>query len=185
MKKYLIATLVMFVLGSVGMVFGQPFTSSASHQVAVTIPEVVTIRFTNGSSRAPVTSNVNLAFAPTVDQASDGGSFQASNLADRGWDDIQVFQNRVNSWNVSFAVNNPTIGFAWSKIAVDPSATEAIAIGFNLGTPRTIAASSYANANPRGWNSLGFGPGDFDLTLDGTETSGVYTATVVYTLTAP
>ena len=185
MKKYLIATLAMFVLGSYGVVFAQPFTSSASHQVTVTIPEVVTIRFTNGTSRAPVTSNVNLAFAPTADQASDGGSFQASNLASRGWDDVQVFQNRENTWSVSFAVIDPTADFDWDSIAVNPSGVDAIALAFDLGTPGAIAANTYDNANPRGWNRLGFGPADFMLTLDGTETAGDYSATVVYTLTAP
>ena len=37
----------------------------------------------------------------------------------------------------------------------------------------------------RDLNRLGFGPADFMLTLDGTETAGDYSATVVYTLTAP
>ncbi|MFO8150501.1 MAG: hypothetical protein R6T93_09405 [Trueperaceae bacterium] len=185
MKKYLTATLAMFVLGSFGVVYGQPFTSSANHEVTVTIPEVVTIRFTNGTSRAPVTSNVNLAFAPTADQASDGGDFQASNLASRGWDDVQVFQNRESTWSVSFAMIDPTEGFDWAAIAVNPSSADAIALAFDLGTPGEIAADTYDNANARGWNRLGFGPADFVLTLDGTETAGDYSATVVYTLTAP
>ena len=182
MKKHLIVTLALFVLGSVGVALAQAKTSAAQHEVSVTLPEVVTIRFTAGSSRAAVTDFVDLTFQPTADQASAGGSFPATNLATRGWDDVQVFQNRASTWNVAVTLTNPSTGFDWSKVVVTPRAG-AIASAFDLKTLGTIAESTAATA--RGWNRLGFGPANFALVLDGTETAGAYSATVVYTLTAP
>jgi len=180
MKKSLIVTLAMFVLGSFGVVFGQ-----VDHDVTVDIPEVVTIRFTDGSSRSPVDTNLDLEFEITGDAADFAGTYAPSNLASRDWADVQVFQNRNTSWDVTVSVTGDT-GFDWSKIAVTPSGTDAIASSFNLtASDLEIAAWNDPNASARGWNSLGFGPTDFELTLDGTETAGEYSATVVYTLTAP
>lgn len=184
MKKHLIATLAILVLVSFGSVFAQSTTSAASHQVSIAVPEVVTIRLTNGSSRSAVSNFVDLTFQPTADQASAGGSYQATNLATRGWDDVQVFQNRGSTWKVAVSLSSPTSGFDWSKIAVTPAAG-ALASAFDLGTLGTIAESTDASPIARGWHRLGFGPGNFALVLDGTETAGSYSATVVYTLTAP
>lgn len=180
MKKFLIAASAVILVLTIGTTSAQ-----IQHNVTVSIPEVVTIRFTDGNSRAPVTTNLNLAFTITGDAADFADSYAASNLSTRGWADIQVFQNRESSWDVTVEVTGDA-GFDWSKIVVTPTGTNAIATGFDLTADGLeIAAHDYPNAASRGWNSLGFGPGDFELTLDGTEDAGDFTATVVYTLSAP
>jgi hypothetical protein len=180
MKKFLATILASLVLVSFGSVFAQ-----VQHDVTVTIPEVVTIRFTDGTSRAPVTTDLDLAFNITGDAADFAGTYPPTNVATRDWADVQVFQNRATAWSVSIAVTPLATGFDWTKVSVTPGSANAIATPFDLGSAGVIAANTYLNAAPRGWNSLGFGPGDFLLTLDGTEDAGTHTATVVYTLTAP
>ena len=177
MKKYLIVTLAAVVLGTT--------SAQVRHNVTVNIPEVVTIRFTDGTSRAPVDSNLDLVFSITGDAADFADTYAPINLSTRDWADVQVFQNRVSSWDVTVAVTGDD-GFDWSKIEVTPSGTNAIARSFDLTADGLeIAAHDYTNASARGWNSLGFGPRDFELTLDGTEDAGDFSVAVIYILTAP
>lgn len=180
MKKFLVSALATFVLVSFGSVLAQ-----VQHNVTVSIPEVVTIRFTEGTSRAPVTTNLDLAFAITGDAADFAGQYGPSNLASRGWTNVQVFQNRESTWSVSVVVSGASADFDWSNITVTPSGVDAIASAFNLAVGGVIATDESPNANARGWNALGFGPGDFELELDGMEAGGNFSATVTYALTAP
>jgi hypothetical protein len=188
MKKHLIATLAMLVLGSSGVVFGQEL-DTAQHEVTVTIPEVAMLRFTNGNSNDAVTANLAIEFDLT-DQFTatnpDGfldleGAYPVTN--EPGWDDLKVFVNRSASWSVTLELesidvtDDPT--WAWSKIAVAPDAA-GLANAFTLNDTDVVTTSS-----ERGWNSLGFGPQDFTLTLTGNEIAGEYSAVVVYTLSAP
>ena len=180
MKKYIIPTLAAFILLATGTAFAQQ--NIARHDVEVRIPEVLMLRFTSGNSNAAVSNDLNLLFDLT-NEFDDGlaGTYPVSNTP--GWDDLKVFVNRFSTWSVSMALSNVSVPtnavWDWSEIAVTPAPTGA-ASDFTL-TDTTVVGSNSA----RGWTSLGFGPDQFALTLDGTEVAGTYTATVTYTLTAP
>jgi hypothetical protein len=180
MKKFLVSTLATFVLVSAGSVFAQ---ATAQHDVTVTIPEVVMLRFTSGTSNAAVTTNQDVEFDLTSAFA-DGlaGSYAMTNTP--GWDDLRVFVNRASSWSVTMGLSNVVVpvdaDWDWSEIVVTPSGSGLATNPFGLDDSGIVTA-----ATARGWSSLGFGPQDFELTLDGTEVAGDYSATVTYTLTAP
>lgn len=191
MKKYIIPTLAAFILLATGSAFAQTTLDTAEHEVTVTIPEVAILRFTNGNANAAVTSGLDLEFDfSSVFDVTDPDAFVVADLVgdhgvsnSPGWSDLKVFVNRSSTWSVTMELQNESLADAswdWSNIAVTPTGTGALANAFTLADSGIVTASS-----ARGWNSLGFGPGDFLLTLDGSEIAGVYSATVVYTLTAP
>ncbi len=191
MKKFLVSALATLVLASFGSVFAQ--SNAADHDVRVSIPEVLMLRFTLGSSNAAVAANLDIEFDMDGDTAYDAwlaaanpaATFEAgpTNSGDLGWDDVKVFVNRSQPWSVTMTLDNevvtPDAGWDWGKIQVTPSGAGVATNAFGLDD------SGVANGTARGWSSLGFGPQNYALTLDGSEIAGDYSATVVYTLTAP
>ncbi|MCA1791576.1 MAG: hypothetical protein LC667_17520 [Thioalkalivibrio sp.] len=178
MKKFLVSALALFVIGSFGSAFAQ-----VEHDVNITIPEVASIRFTLGGDRTPVTENVDINFAIAAGDAQNyQGVYSPSNLGSIGWDNVQVFQNGEATWDVEVSVDGATAGFDWAKVSVTPTG---LASAFDLATGGEIASESTVGAEVTGWTALGFGPQDFRLDLDGTEEADTYSATVVYTLSAP
>lgn len=191
MKKIVATILAALVLASFGSVFAQ--SNVAEHDVRVAIPEVLMLRFTLGTSNAAVTTNLdiefdlvgNTAYDAWLADANPAATFETgpTNLADLGWDDLKVFVNRSQPWSVTMLLDNedvtPDASWDWGKIQVTPTGSGLATNAFGLDD------SGVANGVARGWSSLGFGPGDFELTLDGSEVAGAYSATVVYTLAAP
>ncbi len=182
MKKLVVVSIVAGLLLSSGAVLGQGVTDDASHNVRVVIPEVVMIRLTNGTSNDAVTENTDVTFDLSSFTADDlVGTHVPSDVS--AWDDVKVFVNRNVTWTVKVEVSQ-TAGpedetFLWNKISVTPSAA-------GLADPFTLTdGTEIASRDERGWQSLGFGPADFELDLDGTEVVGDYTASVTYVLTAP
>jgi hypothetical protein len=180
MKKVILTALASLLMLTFGATFAQ---ATAAHDVTVTIPEVVMLRFTSGASNAAVTSNQDVVFDLT-DEFDDGlaGTYGMTNTP--GWDDLRVFVNRASSWSVTMGLSDIVVpvgaAWDWSEIVVTPSGSGLATNAFGLDDSGIVTA-----ATARGWSSLGFGPQDFDLTLDGTEVAGTYSATVTYTLTAP
>jgi len=202
MKKFLIATLVMFVLGSVGVVFGQ--ANTASHDLRVRIPDLLMLRITNGSNASVAAPVVNFNF---VDNAGGLAAYLA--LVESGvagnldptftnFGDVVVLSNR-GSWVVTVAATNfdfqpddsvgdGAAGLALSDITVDIGATagsngitsinDTFALSFD---PQTIVAGT----RTQGWTPLGIGGNSYSIAVSGDEAPGTYDTTVTYTITAP
>jgi hypothetical protein len=171
MKKNLIVTLAMFVLGSFGVVFGQVL-DTAGHNVTVNIPNVAFLRFTpTAQSNGVYGGDLNLTFSPTPVEIEAGTSVNQSNT-DATWGDLKVFINRAANWSVTVGVvqQSGPEQFLWESIGTG---------AFN------IDGDSIATGTSRGWTSLGFGANDFILTPDDSMGPGVYVATVTYTLAIP
>lgn len=171
MKKYLIATLAMFVLGSYGVVFGQVL-DTAGHSVTVNIPNVAFLRFTpTVESNGVYGGDLNLVFSPSAVEIEAGTLVGQSNTA-ATWGDLKVFINRIANWSVDVSVVQQTgpEQFLWESIGTDDFDID----GDNIATGST-----------RGWTSLGFGASDFQLTPDDSMGPGEYVATVTYTLAIP
>ena len=153
---------------------------SQSHDVNIKIPNVLGIRLTNGTSNVAVADPTPVSFVLNDGQLSfDGGEFVPSNQGEGNWDDVKVFSN-VTGFNVEVGVTNG-LGFDWTKVSV--AANGGLASPFTLGAlnPNIVTGAAKTNA----WTSLGFGPDDFKLTLNGSEDAGDYSTTVTYTISLP
>ena len=190
MRKLLIIAIVAAMIASLGAAFAQAVTDRASHEVWVNIPGVAMIRLTSGASNAAVTANTAVNFSLNPAQVGIGATPIAPiapypSPTRWAWDNVMVYANRSSTWNVTLGVvqsEGAPAAFAWSSVTVPVIASGGLASPFNLG----IASTTFiAASNVSGWSSLGFGQGDFRLTLAGTELAGLYTATVTYTLTSP
>jgi len=177
MKK-LVATLIATgMLVGMGTVLGQGLQS---HDVEVTLPQLVMIRIVDsaavdsdgnptpfagvGSPTAVVFDLANEYDANTFDPT---GTYTPTNLASANWDDVAVFANGT-AWYVEIELAGDT--FDWDKVSVGTM--------FDLVDGAEIADGLMTG----GWFSLGFGPDDFVLSLDGTEEAGTYSVTVTYTI---
>ncbi len=150
-----------------------------SHEVEIKIPDVLGIRLTNGNSNDAVAEPTAVSFILNDGQLSfDGGTFNPSNLGEGNWDDVKVFSNQ-SGFDVKVGVANG-LSFDWTKVSV---AADGLASPFTLGAlnPNIITSAAKTNA----WTSLGFGPDDFKLTLDGSEDAGDYSTEVTYTISLP
>ncbi|MBS3965669.1 MAG: hypothetical protein KGZ60_00190 [Truepera sp.] len=193
MKKLLTTTILVAMIASLGAAFAQQ-PHQASHRVEVHIPSVLMIRITNGTDNAAVPSPDAVVFDLSSLAAADfepADTYSPTNLDPApNWNDVRVFANG-GGWRVTVATDvgsHPTgvPTFDWSKVRVEPSGDDAIA-NFSLpaaGVSADIAGGPTATRT-NGWLSLGFGPTDFRLHLDGTEEAGNYSATVTYTIAHP
>ena len=175
MKKVLSLLAAAAVLSS-SAAFAQ---DTQSHDVNIRIPDVLRIRLTQGASSDAVANPSAVEFDFVANQAIfDVGSYGPTNPGAFNWDDVQVFSNDVDGWQVNVStVNNSAAAFDWSKVEVAPSGTNAnVSPVFNLGGG-SIADNS---AKTGGWERLGFGPNDFTISFDGSEDAGDYNATVTY-----
>jgi len=178
MKK-LVATLIATgMLVGIGTVLGQGLQS---HEVVVTLPDLLSIRLVDTTDADDPSAEVLGPDAVvfdlggyTVDTFVPDGSYSPTNVS-FNWDDVVVFANSVNGWQVTMALSADVGGFEWSKVSV-----AAGLVDFDLGDTNIASAA----ATTEGWLSLGFGPADFVLTLDGTEVTGTYSTTVTYTISA-
>lgn len=151
-----------------------------SHDVNIEIPNVLGIRLTNQTTGdAAVTNPTAVEFILNDGQMFGGGEFVPSNLGEGNWDDVKVFSN-VSGFDVEVEVTNG-LDFNWNKVSFE---ADGLANGtFQLGalSPNIVTGAAKTNA----WTSLGFGPDDFKLTLDGSEDAGNYSTEVTYTVTLP
>jgi len=184
MKK-LVATLI-----ATSMLVGMGTVSAqASHDVTVTIPQVMMIRIVDGSNAAASNPGVIFdiaadAYAALFENAGTGGPLSSTSAQNFG--DVRVFSTAT--WRVNVSASET--GAAWeglslADISVEPSETPGTNVErevdeWNLAT----TANLFAGAATRGWRSLGFSGADYILTVNGQE-SGTYTASVTYTIAAP
>ncbi len=148
-----------------------------SHDVNIKIPDVLRIRLTSGASNAAVANPTAVEFDFVANEASfDVGTvFAPTNSGSFNWDDVKVFSNDVDGWEVRVSTDNTS--FDWSKVKV--AATGVSTYGaFDLGGGY-IADSATKTG---GWESLGFGPENFSIEFDGSEDAGDYSTTVLYTI---
>jgi hypothetical protein len=187
MKKVLTLIASILIL-SMGSVFAQTTATqdAKSHDVEITIPSVVRIRLATNATTTNVTSpdavrfNIT-SFVPGVALAPTNETFN--------WDRVIVLSNK-SSWSVTVALSNTSLptgvtSFDWSKVSVNVAANNSFTpANFNLGVDPTTKIAT-GPGKTESWQSLGFGPQSFRLTLDGTEDPGTYKTTVTYTITAP
>lgn len=184
MKK-LVATLI-----ATSMLVGMGTVSAqASHDVTVTIPQVMMIRIFDDSNATASNPGVIFdiaagAYAALFEDDGTGGRLPSTSAPNFG--DVRVFS--TDSWRVN--VSASTTGDEWeglslADISVAPSETPGTNVDrrvdeWNL----TTTANLFVGAATRGWSSLGFSGADYILTVNGQE-SGTYTASVTYTIAAP
>lgn len=173
MKKSLAPVLASFTLLLFGSAFAQ---TSQSHEVRVELPGLLMIRLVEGPSNAVVTNPSAVEFdlsALTAASFNPTGTYAPTNAAAFNWDDVVVLSNG-GAWEVTVSLSSDVGGFDWSKVDVGGlfSLVDGDVIDAGLGS--TL-----------GFESLGFGPQDFELTLDGSETAGLYSVTVTYEIAAP
>jgi len=177
MRKFLTIAILTAMIASLGAALAQ---LSQSHPVEVRIPEVLMIRITDGLAITAVPApeavvfDLRTTFEPT-------GVFSPSHPLADNWNNIRVFSNHpaTQSWSVSVGVTGDV--FPWNRITVASEGGD-FALPLVGQEPRVIFSSS---GHTGGWSSLGIGPSQFSLDLDGTEPAGDFRATVTYTITAP
>lgn len=177
MKKFIATSLATFVLISFGSVFAQ---GSQSHDVEINLPGVLMLRLVDGTSNNPVTNPTSVIFDLS---ALDEGTFDpegtyAPTNTSFNWNDVAVFSNG-GAWEVTIDLDSPVGTFDWSKVSV-PAGTESNA--FSLVNDALVAEGT---GRTGGFLRLGFGPAAFALDLDGTEDSGDYEITVIYSIATP
>jgi hypothetical protein len=178
MKKFLAIVIVTALVAGLGAALAQ---SSQSHEVQINIPNVLMIRLTSGASNAAVSSPTAVVFDLSTVTFDPEDTYTPTNLSAANWDNVRVFANG-GGWQVTVATNNDT--FDWSKITVTPSGGDYTVNPFTLPVNDSVQIFTHGSRT-NGWRSLGFGPAQFALALDGTEDAGTYTTTVTYTITNP
>jgi hypothetical protein len=173
MKKLVVTLIAIGMLLGLGTALAQ---SSQSHGVSVTLPGVLMIRLVSGASNAAVPSPDAVVFnlsSYTAANFDPTGTYVPTPPTTYNWNDVAVFSNSAD-WVVTLSLESDLGGFDWSKVAVAATA------------PFTLFPGVIASGGPGGgFSRLGFGPQDFELTLDGTEGAGSYSVTVIYTIAAP
>jgi len=184
MKK-LVATLI-----ATSMLVGMGTVSAqASHDVTVTIPQVMMIRIVDGSNVAASNPGVIFdidadAYAALFDNDGTGGRLPSTSAPNFG--DVTVFSTA--SWRVNVSASETDDeweGLSLADITVEPSRAPGTNVNRNLDVWSLATTANLFNGTAtRGWRSLGFSGTDYLLTVDGRE-SGSYTASVTYTIAAP
>jgi hypothetical protein len=184
MKK-LVATLI-----ATSMLVGMGTVSAqASHDVTVSIPQVMMIRIVDGSNAsAPnpsVIFNIDAsAYAALFEGDGTGGQLASTSAPDFG--DVIVFSTMPWRVNVSASeTGDGWVGLSLADISVVPSNTPGDNVTESLTTWNLATTTNlFVGRATRGWRSLGFSGMDYSLTVNGEE-SGTYTASVTYTIAAP
>jgi hypothetical protein len=182
MKKTAATMFITLLLVGFGGAMAQ---SSQSHQVQVALPNVLMIRLTMGDATAAITSPSAVIFDLSGLSAAafdPEGTYPPTNVATSNWDDVQVLANAGGTWTVSMATNNGL--FDWSKITVTPVVGGLVTAAFDLPSNGSEELHD-GTGSTNGWSSLGFGPDNFRLALDGSETAGGYSTTVTYSIATP
>ncbi len=201
MKKVLSLLVV-----AAAVLMGSAMAQTDSHDVSVTIPNLLRLRIVNGSTAEAAAPSVAFDYntlAANVDKyiaevnGTTSGGLAPTTVTDFG--NVIVFSNRT-SWEVR--VNASALGFAdtftlgvaaggvaLSDIVVKPSGVKGtgvttVAANWDLAnTSGNVNGDLVANgAKTTGWSSLGFSGNDYKLTVNGDENPGTYTTTVTYTI---
>lgn len=176
MKKYIIASLAAIALASLSSALAQ---DTASHELQVTIPEVLGIR-------TQPTTDADLSVLDVVFDYADVDN-QAAYLAvlatpGSGWlpatdyslGDVEVLAAGTG-WRVTVStvgtMANTGIGLA--RLRVTPTSFGA----FTLDSVANVATGSATT-----WQSIGISGASYELFVDGTETAGDDTITVTYSI---
>ncbi len=178
MKKFLATAIAIAMVYGLGTTFAQ---SSQSHDVEINIPNVLMLRLTSGNSNAAVNNPSAVVFDLTTVAFEPEATYQPTNLAAANWDNVRVFANG-GGWQVTVATDNDS--FDWSKVTVTPSGGDFAVNPFTLPAGTSVPIFS-SPSRTNGWRSLGFGPAQFELALDGSEEAGTYSTTVTYTIALP
>jgi len=173
---------------------------SISHDVNVTIPDIIGIRIIGGGAGER---------AVTFDYAADPGAYLAATrgsgvllpTAVNRFTDVQVNVTRNGRWSVevvatpwtyvgSGTATNLPLGSVRVIRGVRSGLTQD-AISGQGGSAFYWATWSLSTANQRiasrtgatgGWRSMGFNGWDYELLVDGSEDAGSYTTVVTYVL---
>lgn len=183
MKKTVLTTVLLTLLLAAGAALAQPsLPDSRSHGVSVDIPSMAFIRMTSGDGVADVETPTPVEFAWSADAFTSigDGTYAPTNAGSFNWDDVQVRYNGDGGWQVAVSASGSE-EFDWSKIAMTP--TGAGTSSYDLAADGAIVVED--SGNTTGWRSLGIDPADYRVTLDGTESTGAYAATVTFTLQNP
>ena len=173
MKKVILTALASLLMLSFGATFAQATPVTAEHDVTITIPDVLILRFTASTDADDLDAVTpdDVIFQLTAADVQGADPIAPSNAGTANWGDLKAFVNYDSNWDVVATITNAsTPAFDWDKVGVG-------SWNVNGGT--------VFEGDTTGWTSLGFGAADFLLTLDGTEIADTYSATVLYTLTAP
>lgn len=183
MKKTVSTTVLLTLLLAAGAAFAQISTPppTKGHSVSVGIPSMAFIRMTNGDGVADVAAPSPVRFQWTSDAFASiaPGTYGPTNAGAFNWDDVQVRYNGDGGWQVSVSASGDE-GFDWSKIEMTPAG--AGTSSYDLGADAIVVGDA---GNTTGWRSLGIDPANYRVTLEGTESTGAYLATVTFTLQNP
>jgi hypothetical protein len=178
MKKLVIASLAAIAFASLGSALAQ---DSASHQLQVTIPEVLGIRILPTPAADVTTTSVVFDYAAAANQADYLAALATAGTVylpptSYSLGDIEVLAAGTD-WSVSVTTSgtlaNTGIDLGMVRI------TSSIHGAFTLGAGAGIATGSATT-----WTSLGISGADYELGVDGSELDGDDTITVTYTISA-
>jgi hypothetical protein len=178
MKKYIIPALAAFALASFGTALAQ---SSASHDLRVTIPEVVGIRILPTSAADVVTTSVVFDYAAAGNQAAYATALQSAGVVylpptSFSLGDIEVIAVGTE-WSVAITTSGPltNTGIDLSRVRVTSSVHGVFTLASGAGVATGVATN---------WTSLGISGASYALGVDGTELDGDDLITVTYTISS-
>jgi hypothetical protein len=173
---------------------------SISHDVSVTIPDVIGIRIIGGGAGDRAVT-FDYAADPAAYLAATRGSGVLLPTSVNRFTDVQVNVTRRGRWSVE-AVATPWTYVGSGAAASLPLASVRVIRGARSGLTQNAisgpggsafyrATWALSTANQRiasrtgatgGWRSMGFNGWDYELLVDGSEDPGSYTTVVTYVL---
>jgi hypothetical protein len=184
MKKNLIVTLAMFVLGSFGTVWAQDLSTAeaeASHQLSVTIPEVLFVQILGTSPAVSFDLSENTeAYLAAADNETAIGSSASTTMTD-----VQVWANQgwVLTVEAEEFVDAESLSIANIEVVPTgdlPLSVTSRLVSFRLNTTANVAEGGATG----GWASVGISGSDYSIFVDGMEATGTHTTTVTYSVFA-
>lgn len=178
MKKFLVTSLAAIVVASLGSAFAQ---NTASHELRVTIPQVVGIRIQSTPAAEVVPTTVVFDYADSGNQAAylaAIGSGVGNWLPPTGYSLGEVEVLAVGTgWRVTVAASGSltTTGIDLDQVRVTPTAGAAFLLD---------SVSNIATGTATAWSGLGISGASYELFVDGTEDAGDDTITVTYSIFA-
>lgn len=151
--------------------------NDASHELEITIPEVLMIRI-DASDNSSVIFDYGTDFNQYFDLLEDGSSGTLPPTT-KSFENISVFAN-YEHWVVSVTAKGHEL--VTERVTVAPTNPSTY-----LGTTEfKLDGNEIAKGTQtQGWQPLGISGNDYLLYVDGTETPGEYNATITYSITAP
>lgn len=178
MKKLAIISLAAVVLASFGSALAQ---DTASHELQVTIPQVVGIRILPTPAADVAITDVVFDYAAVANQPAYMTALQAAGVVylpptSYSLGDIEVIAVGTD-WSVSVSTSGSlaNTGIGLDRVRI----TSSLHGVFDLSDGTDIA-----DGTPTAWTSLGISGASYELGVDGTEDAGDDTITVTYTISA-